>query len=104
MVQRGEIGPSRGRVSKVFTEKVQAGGALHSGSDEGRTWSRVKAWDVRGAAGRMLEYPVRGSSSGWEEVWQDGDPEELVPRSSPVFVHFRVSSLPCRACAIIDHF
>ena len=29
---------------------------------------------------------------------------KLVPRSSWVYVHFMISSLLCRACAIIDHF
>ena len=37
-------------------------------------------------------------------MWQDGDPEELAPRSSQVYVHFRVSGLPCGACAIIGHY
>lgn len=83
----GEIGPSRGRVSKVPHGEGVGWGASVQREDEGRTWSRVKAWDVRERR-QDAEHPVRGSSSGWEEVWQDGDPEELVPRSSPVFCAF----------------
>lgn len=55
VVQRGEIGHLWQGQNGLHGEGSGWGGAPHSESDEGRTWRCVKAWDVRGAAGRMLE-------------------------------------------------